>query len=646
MEPTNKGPKACTTCAKAKARCIPGPERSSKCERCQRLNKECVSQRPAPPRAKKAPKRSRVAELEKRLDELSSQFVDGVVAVTPRPKPLSSSSSTGPESASASTSLTNGQSLTERPRPHGQGQGRRRKKNKCDSLVTFEYLFPSPRSESAEASGWSSEAGSNDCVGAVDRLWPDAAEAEALLLQFHDTHAPLAPFVVVPKHLTAAELRRQRPFLWSVVMMVSCFVDGPRQHRLGKEVMAELGSLVVGEGSKRLETLQGLLLMIGWHNFALRSAQLTNMLFLARSMSVNTANTGCLCGATGTTGKDEIRWGELEYARAYVGTYYVNAIVFNTNKKMDAFMNTSQLDTFCNMLTSPGEYPSDIYLAKLVKIQMLSQSISMAMTFDPTQPQPMQLPLTMVIQTFQEQIDAYRASLPPHLVDNGKFSSLLFLNTCPFHEFNVLTFLLADISISDPHCSSVGLTLQDRIQLLWSCLRALRRFYTAHAAAERCDVGDKEQRNFLGLNASDLAYSIITGIKMLIVRLPGWDPRYIVSELGVREMLDQEIEVVGAVVARRESDRWMEEDPLDRMYKLLKYARELVDLQLQKLGVEDVRSGGDSASLSPPSVVNKREDGPGWMVMGIEDLDDDLWQGFMNDTAWSLNGEPMAMDAF
>ncbi|OPB39354.1 hypothetical protein A0O28_0050600 [Trichoderma guizhouense] len=628
MELTNKGPKACTTCAKAKARCIPGPERSSKCERCQRLNKECVSQRPAPPRAKKAPKRSRVAELEKRLDELSSQFVDGVVAVNPRPK-QPSSSSTGPESVSTSTS-TNGQSLTERP--HGQRPQQRRQKTKCDSIVTFEYLFPSPRSESAEASGWSSEAGSNDYVK-VDRLWPDAAEAEALLLQFHDTHAPLAPFVVVPKHLTAAELRRQRPFLWSVVMMVSCFVDGPRQHRLGKEVMTELGRLMVMEGSKRLETLQGLLLIIGWHNFALRSAQLTNLLFLARSMSVNTANTGCLCGATGPTSKDEIRWGELEYARAYVGTYYVNAIVFNTNKKADAFINTSQLDNFCNMLTSPGEYPSDIYLAKLVKIQMLSQSISMAMTFDPTQPQPMQLPLTMVIQTFQEQIDAYRASLPPHLIDNGTIQCHMAISE----------ILLADMSISDSHCSSVGLPLEDRIQLLWSCLRALRRFYTAHAAVKCCDLSDKEQRNFLGLNASDLAYAIITGIKMLIIRLPGWDPRYIVSELGIREMLDREVEVVGAVVARRESDRWMEEDPLDRMYKLLKYGRDLVDLQLQKLGME---MDSDSASLSPPSVVNKREDGPGWMMMGMEDLDDDLWQSFMNDTAWSLNGEPMVTDAF
>ncbi|EHK16685.1 uncharacterized protein TRIVIDRAFT_41147 [Trichoderma virens Gv29-8] len=613
MEPTNKGPKACTTCAKAKARCIPGPERNSKCERCQRLNKECVSQRPAPPRAKKAPKRSRVAELEKRLDELSSQFVDGVVAVNPRPKP-----STGP--------------------------GSRRERTKCDNIVTFEYLFPSPRSESAEASGWSSEAGSNDCV-AAERLWPDPAEAEALLFAYHETHAPLAPFVVVPKHLTAAELHRQRPFLWRVVMMVGCFSDGPRHHRLGKEVLAELGRLVVMDGSKSLELLQGLLLIISWQNFALRSAQLTNLLFLARSMSLTAASPGTpFCGAN--CNKGEIKWGELEYARAYVGTYYVNAIVFNTNKKADAFMNTSQLDAFCNLLTSPGEYPSDIYLAKLVKIQMLSQSISMAMTFDPAQQQPMQLPLTMVVQTFQEQIDAYRASLPPHLVDNGNHQhSNTLAGTLQCH-LAISEILLSDISISDPHCSSVALPHADRIQLLWSCLRSLRRFYTVHAAVKCCDISDKEQRSFLGLNASDLAYTIITGIKLLLVRLPGWDPRYIVSELWIREMLDKEIEDVGAVVARRESDRWMEEDPLGRMHKLLKYGRDLIEFQLQKLKLEmDVSSSSDS-TLSTPSMVNKGEGGQGWVMMGIEDLDDDLWQSFMNDTAWGLNGEPMVMDAF
>ncbi|KAM0253885.1 hypothetical protein ACHAQJ_007117 [Trichoderma viride] len=638
MESTSKGPKACTTCAKAKARCIPGQDKDSKCERCQRLKKECVSQRPAPPRAKKAPKRSRVAELEKRLDELSSQFVDGS-AVAPVLDPKSQQS---PPSASISTPSTNRLSVTERP---GQRQQQRRR-TKCDSTVTFEYLFPSPRSESAEVSGWSSEAGSHNC-NAADGLWPASAEAEALLLQYHDSHEPLTPFVIVPKHLTAAGLRRQRPFLWKAVMMVSCFFDGPRQHQLGKEVLAELGRMAVLDGNKSLEALQGLLLIIGWLNFSLRSAQLTNLLYLARSMSVGSGSSGSSSGfgiscVAGSGGRDEheVKWGELEHVRAYMGTYYLNAIVFNTNKKVDAFMNTSQLDAFCDLLTSPGEYPSDIYLAKLVKIQMLSQSISMAMTFDPLQQQPMQLPLTMVVQTFHEQIDAYRASIPPHLVENGTIQCHLAISE----------ILLADISISDAHCSSINLPHNDRVHLLWSCLRSIRRFYTVHGAIKCCEITDREQRHFLGINASDLAYSIITGIKLLLVRLPGWDPRYIVSELGIREMLDQEIRDVGEVVARRQSGRWPEEDPLGRMHKLLKYGRDLVDLQLQKLTTEmGVGTGSSraSVSISSPVVVNKGgESGQGWLMAGLEDLDDDLWQSFMNDTAWNLNGEPMVMDPF
>jgi hypothetical protein len=208
--------------------------------------------------------------------------------------------------------------------------------------------------------------------------------------------------------------------------------------------------------------------------------------------------------------------------------------------------------------------------------------------------------------------------------------------------------LLADISISDPHCSAINLSHGDRIHLLWSCLRALRRYYTVHGAIKCCEINDREQRHFLGLNASDLAYSIITGIKLLLVRVPGWDPRYIVSELQIREILDQEIRNVGEVVARRKCGRWAEEDPLGRMHQLLKYGRDLVDLQMQKLITElgASNSNGASVSLSPPVVVNKGDGGQGWLMAGIEDLDDDLWQSFMNDTAWNLNGDQMVMDTF
>lgn len=85
-------------------------------------------------------------------------------------------------------------------------------------------------------------------------------------------------------------------------------------------------------------------------------------------------------------------------------------------------MNTTQLDYCCKVIEATMEYPSDEYLIKLVKIQQLAQTISMTMAADDVAP-PMSLPLVMVVQSFQDQLDTFRASLPPHLIHNSKSCS-------------------------------------------------------------------------------------------------------------------------------------------------------------------------------------------------------------------------------
>jgi hypothetical protein len=87
--------------------------------------------------------------------------------------------------------------------------------------------------------------------------------------------------------------------------------------------------------------------------------------------------------------------------------------VFTTNKKTDVFMNTTQLDYCCKVIEATMEWPSDEYLVKLVKIQQLAQTISTTMSADGMA--PMSLPLIMVIQSFQDQLDTFRASLSPQL---------------------------------------------------------------------------------------------------------------------------------------------------------------------------------------------------------------------------------------
>lgn len=197
--------------------------------RCYRLKKECFSRPPAPPRVKKRPKRSRVAELEKRLNELSSQFE-------------------GQPPAAAAASV---------PKPAAA------KVAEKGEMLNLEHLFPSPSStgvESNETSAWSPEA-----MRPWDSPWPLPSEAGILLLQYHDIFAHLFPFVVVSKHLTAAELRIERPFLWKAVMLVSCLFDGARQAKLGEDMLAEIGKAAVLDGVKSLDLLQALELLVAWY---------------------------------------------------------------------------------------------------------------------------------------------------------------------------------------------------------------------------------------------------------------------------------------------------------------------------------------------------------------------------------------------
>jgi hypothetical protein len=154
-------------------------------------------------------------------------------------------------------------------------------------------------------------------------------------------------------------------------------------------------------------------------HYALKSTQLTNLLFLARSMCAGLATkqgnpSSCDSKATKQN---------LDHLRAFAGTYYLNTLVFATNKRTDVFMDTSNLDNCCSALEAAKQYPSDEFLVKLVKIQQIAQSISSTMTLDSSQ-LPTRLPLLMVVESFQARLDAFRASIPVHLSGNSESQRL------------------------------------------------------------------------------------------------------------------------------------------------------------------------------------------------------------------------------
>ncbi|KAG6001769.1 hypothetical protein E4U21_003814 [Claviceps maximensis] len=542
MQPTQKGPKACTTCAKAKARCIP---RTDGGEKCERLRKECFSRPPAPPRVKKRPKRSRVAELEKRLNELSSQF-EGA-------QPSNASGSNASVSNAASSPTLKLCKPSER-----------------SDMYSFEHLFPSPTptgDDGHEKSAWSPE-----IMKELESPWPLASEGEVLLMVYRELFADLFPFVLIPREISSAELRSQRPFVWKAVMLSANIYDSTRQSKLGEELLADIGKASIVDGSRSLDMLQAVELLIGWWYFALKSPQVTNLLFLARSMCVNLS-----AMSYGSQGEDT-KYGPLDHLRAYAGTYYLNTIVFTTNKKPDVLMNTNQLDRCLEVIEATMEYPSDEYLIQLVKIQLLTQTISITMAGN-GMARPMSLPLIMVIQSFQDQLDTFRASLPPHL---ARSSALL----C---HIAVAATLLKDLAISDQRCHPENMQVSDRLQLLWSCIKSLNEFFEIRFAKP-----EVEGPQFLVIIASDMAYTLITGIKLLTLELPGWDLHSIIQKLDMLTIFDKQINHINDVIVQRRSgllspDRRAIEDPLERVVRLMRTAQGLVSMHLS--GGSPLRTG-------------------------------------------------------
>lgn len=150
------------------------------------------------------------------------------------------------------------------------------------------------------------------------------------------------------------------------------------------------------------------------YHHSLKSTRVVSILFLARSI--------CLNLELGLGGKeqwlDRLEDGDLDHLRAYAGTYYLNTVAFTTNKRVDVLMHTSFLESCCTVLETANREPSDALLVQLVRVQEIAQSIAHTVIVDPSQ-QVMQLPLMMVVQSFQSQLESLRQALPPELANNG-----------------------------------------------------------------------------------------------------------------------------------------------------------------------------------------------------------------------------------
>ncbi|KLU84272.1 hypothetical protein MAPG_03316 [Magnaporthiopsis poae ATCC 64411] len=581
----NKGPRACTSCAKAKSRCHPGPLPSI-CERCHRLKKSCSSQTPAPPRKRKEARPNRMAELERRLQDLTSKLqpvVDAQQQQQQQQQRQQQQQHQGEQRLSPPVS-TPGTTEDQLPLPLALpttgkrpiGAGALLHLLPDTSISAGSVVEPDYESASATSSPGRSGCGSG-CVHrqapprgpasppAERSVWLDAVEAALLLKEYHEHLKGLFPFVVVPANLSSEELRRQRPFLWKAIMIEACHMDGRRQTAMGHQMLTEIAAATLTASAKTLDLLQGIQLLLAWFNFGMTSFQINNLLFLARSLCVSLGlgepqgNSGPLTSA------------RLEEMRAYAGTYYLVTLTFTSNKKPDALMSPVNVEACCQAIQSRMEHPTDELVVYLVRAQQLIQSISLALvpflqsahsgsnnnnTLPPSAP-----PLGVVVRDFQQRISAFERSVPEHLKGHPALMGHVHVARIHLYEISLHELPRPSPPLQDHppgfdtllahHQTTAGPTPEaERLELLWSCLDACRKYLVF-----RFDEGAPPPRgrpHLVCLASFDFVVAKLTSLKLWMLQVPGWDRGLARKELDLESAAEQMIEELRLAVLERQ----------------------------------------------------------------------------------------------
>ncbi|CAI4211475.1 unnamed protein product [Parascedosporium putredinis] len=354
-------------------------------------------------------------------------------------------------------------------------------------------------------------------------LWPNPEEAAAMLAKYKGHKAALYPFVVIPPHLGEEDLRTRRPFLWKAVMMIERVLDGTGQITMAMELLGDISRAAFIQPDKSLDVLMSLQLVIAWMHYSINGFQLTNMLFLCRSLCIG-----------------------------------------------------------LRIVKDTGQYPGDELLVNLVRIQKLAQTIAFTVGVDNKSTlASMQLPLIMVVQSFQEQLDAFKASLPPHLREDPAIVCRTAIAQVLLYEVAVTdamsasagsttggsgvgggsgTTATATTAQPGPTLSSLGSTSSssasleahtERLELLWRCTNSVHEYFACRFASH-----DVTRPRFIALNASDFVFAAQVSLKLLILRVPGWDAGFVLEKLDFERFVDKVSMEIRSLIERRSQSQW------------------------------------------------------------------------------------------
>ena len=404
-----------------------------------------------------------------------------------------------------------------------------RKRQKTDgSLATSNDVDPNnglPTPASTTSSTLWSAVGAGEPSAAINLVPSPTVSAldndrkTALYANFLDEMNVYIPFLVISDRLrTAAACEQQSPFTFAACIIAALHRQTSLQKMAAREMLSYIGHTMIMQGTKSLDLLQGLLLLITWYySHAQRNPQLMNLIHLATALLVDLGLTrsSASMSSTAIMSNDvpQLMYGTalesvdqcMAAHRALLGHYYVQAQISVAFRRLEYPRWTSYMEECCQKLRDASAHPHDIHIYHVAR---LYQCIERYICADSVKPSP-SYPVRAYVSCFREDLQRIRSSLPLVLVS--------------FQQFE-LHLQHAELALYESAIDAGTFTDQHQSQLvgaLHACLARLNTFFDLFLSQPVETFPD-----FSFLHFCQLSHAFDLLAKLSFFRAPGWDLTY------------------------------------------------------------------------------------------------------------------------
>ncbi|KXX80290.1 Transcriptional regulator WAR1 [Madurella mycetomatis] len=357
---TTKWGTACAQCASAKAKCsrqssAPG----SKCDRCERLLKQCTEQIHRP-RKTRQPRQSQQRDTE-------SPSLDGVLdTLVSTPEYPSSPGDLALDTSSVGSHLSGSQdrpALIRTSSTHSQHNAESSFMTSAETYSASPFYVPSTLGRYR------------------DPIFEGHEDLDqALLAKYRTQLMPQHPFVLIPDDVPAATLKRQRPFLMLAIRVVASFEGLRAIHGRMHQLVSYIAEQVFRQAKRSVDLLMGIVVILGWYHYhCARNSQLNNLLCLSESLISDLGLNKRL--PAGNHGADDGR--NIEEKRLLLGVWYLRSSAAMYIQQLTSMPFTSYMRQCLADVQEANEHSLDGILIHYVKLQHLTERVAVLKSSQP-----------------------------------------------------------------------------------------------------------------------------------------------------------------------------------------------------------------------------------------------------------------------